>query len=272
MANEAKYWILANKAAQQLGWLPQTVFTQWAWETAHFTSANLLNNNNIAGQTWYQNCGHEKGTPRPKNEGGWYIKYEDAAQGYVEFIKNNIRRYGNVSGAHTVESQIDLIAKDGWAADPHYAIGLKSLHQANLRDGIYDLPRAESGWVKNNDIWYYYKNGALLKNNWIKHTDGHWYFLKADGKMAAGEWVKYKNNWYYLDTTGAMKQGWVQYKNNWYYLNPAPDKGEMLTGWIKNKGKTYYCNPTPDKGEMFIGSHLIDGKTYVFDNSGALIS
>jgi hypothetical protein len=90
MSNEAKYWILANKAAKELGWLPETVFTQWAWETAHFTSSNLKQNNNIAGQTWYQNCGHEKGSARPANEGGWYIKYDDAAQGYVEFIKKNI--------------------------------------------------------------------------------------------------------------------------------------------------------------------------------------
>jgi hypothetical protein len=141
MSNEAKYWILANKAAKQIGWLAETVFTQWAWETAHFTSANLKNNNNIAGQTWYSGCGHEKGTPRPKGEGGYYIKYKDAAQGYVEFIKNNIRRYGNVSGAHTVETQIELIAKDGWAADPNYAKGLKSLHQQNMKNGVYKLPR-----------------------------------------------------------------------------------------------------------------------------------
>lgn len=143
MANEAKYWILANKAAKKLGWLPETIFTQWAWETSHFTSHNLLENNNIAGQTWYEGCGHEKGSARPIKEGGYYIKYDDAAQGYVEFIQKNIKRYGNVSSATSVDAQIDLIAHDGWAADPNYAKGLKSLHQFNIKQGFYNLPRQD---------------------------------------------------------------------------------------------------------------------------------
>lgn len=144
MANEAKYWILANQAAKELGWLPETIFSQWTWETAHFTSPNLQNNNNIAGQTWYPGCGHDKGTARPAKEGGYYIKYADAAQGYVEFIKRNIGRYGNVSKQKTVEGQIDQIAKDGWAADKNYANGLKSVHQSNIKKGFYNLPRASA--------------------------------------------------------------------------------------------------------------------------------
>ncbi|MEH7093922.1 glucosaminidase domain-containing protein [Neobacillus vireti] len=151
MTNEAKYWILANKAAKEIGWLAETVFTQWAWETAHFTSTNLRNNNNIAGQTWTSGCGHDKGTPRPKAEGGYYIKYKDAAQGYVEFIKKN-RRYSRVKETKTVEAQIEAIAKAGWAIDPLYAAGLKSLHQANIRDGIYKLPREEAPVYPGNII------------------------------------------------------------------------------------------------------------------------
>jgi hypothetical protein len=140
MANEAKYWILANKAAKAIGWLPETIFTQWAWETAHFTSANLLKNNNIAGQTWTKaNPMSIRGTARPANEGGYYIKYSDAAQGYVDFIKKN-HRYDGVKNAKTVEAQIDAIAKAGWAADKNYAVGLKSLHQSNIKHGYYKLP------------------------------------------------------------------------------------------------------------------------------------
>jgi hypothetical protein len=140
MSNEAKYWLLANKAAKQIGWLAETIFTQWAWETSHFTSNNLINNNNIAGQTWTSaNPLSMRGTARPKSEGGYYIKYTDPAQGYVEFIKKN-HRYDGVKIAKTVEGQIDAIAKAGWATDPHYAVGLKSLHQSNVKHGYYKLP------------------------------------------------------------------------------------------------------------------------------------
>lgn len=80
------------------------------------------------------------------------------------------------------------------------------------------------GWVKENNTWYYYKDGH-------KET----------------EWVQYKNNWYFLDTNGAMKTGWLKWKDEWYYLNPAVDKGEMLTGWnfLEWNGKKdwYYFHP-----------------------------
>jgi LysM repeat protein len=160
--NEAKYWILANKAAKEIGWYAETIFSQWVWETAHFTSLNLKNNNNIAGQTWYAGCGYEKGTPRPKVEGGYYIKYADAAQGYVDFIKKN-KRYSKVKDATTVEGQIDAIAKAGWAIDPNYAKGLKSVHLSNIKKGVYSLPRqAPTPVKKENIITYTIKKGDNL--------------------------------------------------------------------------------------------------------------
>jgi peptidoglycan hydrolase-like protein with peptidoglycan-binding domain len=143
MTSETKYWALANKAAKETGWFPETIYTQWAWETAHFTSNNLIKNNNIAGQTWYKGCGYPKGTSRPQNEGGYYIKYPDAAKGYVDFIKKN-HRYDDVKLGKTVEEQIDRIFANGWAADPHYAVGLKSVHRVNQKKGVYKLPKTDA--------------------------------------------------------------------------------------------------------------------------------
>jgi hypothetical protein len=140
MANEAKYWILANEAAKQIGWLPEVIFTQWSWETARFTSHILQTNNNIAGMTWTPNCGYPKGSARPANEGGYYIKYPSVVEGYVSFIKKN-HRYDNVRTGKTPEAQFDLIAKNGWADDKNYAAELKGRHQENIKAGIYKLPR-----------------------------------------------------------------------------------------------------------------------------------
>lgn len=143
MTNEAKYWILANQAAKEIGWKAETIYSQWVWETAHFTSNNLVKNNNIAGQTWYEGCGYPKGTARPKTEGGYYIKYPNAAKGYVDFIKKN-NRYSKVKEGTTVDAQIDRIALAGWAVDKNYANGLKSVHHSNINKGIYSLPREGS--------------------------------------------------------------------------------------------------------------------------------
>lgn len=141
MANEAKFWILANTAAKELGWFAETVFSQWEWETGHFTSTNLLQDNNIAGQTWTSGCGFSQGLARPASEGGHYIKYPDVVTGYVSFVKNNIGRYGNVAKQKTVEGQLKQIAADHWAADPQYANHLLEMNQYNVQRGYYKLPR-----------------------------------------------------------------------------------------------------------------------------------
>ena len=31
-----------------------------------------------------------------------------------------------------------------------------------------------------------------------------WYFLEANGAMAANKWISYKNNWYYFNANGDM--------------------------------------------------------------------
>lgn len=33
------------------------------------------------------------------------------------------------------------------------------------------------------------------------------------------QWVKYDNQWYFLDINGYMQTGWIQDSGNWYYLN-----------------------------------------------------
>ena len=52
------------------------------------------------------------------------------------------------------------------------------------------------GWVKINGVYYYfYSNGAKASNAWVGN-----YYLKADGTMAADEWVD--GGKYYVDENG----------------------------------------------------------------------
>ena len=112
------YWKMAQEAGKQTGWDPIFIYSQWEIETGHFTSNVLRNDNNIAGQTW-QNYMPEnmKGSERPKDEGGNYIHYQNAVDGYVDFIKKN-PRYSDVKEKPTPEAQAKEVAQQGWAKDP----------------------------------------------------------------------------------------------------------------------------------------------------------
>lgn len=136
------WWGKAIEAAAVVGWYPTVIFAQWAWETGHFTSANLLHNNNIAGQTWQPYMGERmKGTPRPAAEGGYYIRYDDPVTGYTDFISKN-GRYARVKDAQTEEAQIRAIAAAGWAVDKNYANGLISVLRSHNQQG-YTKEEAE---------------------------------------------------------------------------------------------------------------------------------
>ncbi|MDE5576741.1 MAG: hypothetical protein K2J11_05085 [Oscillospiraceae bacterium] len=44
-----------------------------------------------------------------------------------------------------------------------------------------------SGWTKKGGDRYYYKNGVMKKNCWIRSKGVRKYFLQADGKLATGK-------------------------------------------------------------------------------------
>lgn len=148
---EHPYWGKAKKAAKLVGWKPETVLTQWMVETGHFKSNNFKKNRNIAGQTWYEGCGHAKGTARPEDEGGYYIKYDDPVDGYVEFILKN-KRYKHVKEGNTPEEQFKLIAKAGWAVDPNYAKTLLSVHKSNIEKDNYHTDKPKLTPILNTSV------------------------------------------------------------------------------------------------------------------------
>ena len=89
----------------------------------------------------------------------------------------------------------------------------------------------------------YYRNG------WQQLSDG----------MGGSKWFYVKNQ--------AKLKGWIKWNNNWYYLDPT--SGAMVTGWLTWNGNTYYLNPP--NGEMIAGqSRTIGGTVYTFNSDGAL--
>ncbi|CJP08740.1 pneumococcal surface protein [Streptococcus pneumoniae] len=129
-----------------------------------------------------------------------------------------------------------------------------------------------SGWVKQDGTWYYFDgNGNPVKNAWQGS-----YYLKADGKMAQGEWVydsSYqawyylksdgfyaRNAWqgsYYLKSNGKMAQGEWLYDSSyqtWYYL--TSDGSYAYNTWQGN----YYLK---SDGKMAVNEWVDGGRYYV---------
>lgn len=109
---------LAKQAASQLGWNPQFVEKQWALETGNFSSNVWKSDNNPAGIKWYPGMTYgTKGTAA--SDGGYYAKFSNPVEGYVQFVNNN-KRYSNVKNYSTVQGEAQAIKNDGWATDPNY--------------------------------------------------------------------------------------------------------------------------------------------------------
>ena len=104
-----------------------------------------------------------------------------------------------------------------------------------------------TGWAKlplsnNNSAlgWFLFNSEGYMETQW-QNPDGNWYYLgkNDDGRARQNEWA-YDDDlkkWYYFDDNCVMVQSkWIKYKNEWYYLNAD---GSMATGWLQDKGKWY---------------------------------
>lgn len=145
----------------------------------------------------------------------------------------------------------------------------------------------KTGWINDDDHWYFYDGNASLVSGWYKYY-GKWYYLDANdeaypyaaitnqvreingvkytfdenGAIKTG-WMLDGNDWYYYDQNGNKCTGWVYVKNQWYLLN---DAGVMQTGWQRVSGKWYYLNSS---GAMLHDTYF---EAFYFTSSGALRS
>ena len=124
-----------------------------------------------------------------------------------------------------------------------------------------------AGWFKSDSIWYYQKQGDLVKNDWLKYQ-GYWYFMDGAGGMIHGGWICSDDIWYYFKDSGIMMSNeWKFYNNRWYYLKSS---GAMASQeWVYIQGKWYYFESSGfmKKSTWF----FYRGDWYYLTESGALL-
>lgn len=151
-----------------------------------------------------------------------------------------------------------------------------------------DGARAENGWYKIGQHFYYFNSKGVMQSGFItvngktyyslsngvrrkgwQTVNGRKYYMKKKNGVMKTGWFSYKGKKYYLNpvktssTYGAAKVGWAQIGGSWYYFN---NDGAMRTGWLIENAKYYYFDKTT--GKMYKGRHTIDGKVYDFGTQG----
>ena len=189
---------------------------------------------------------------------------------YRDPISNLVYTYDS-SGART--GPLDY--KNGW-----YLVGGDWYY---YKDGQpYSGPSGNGGWVGsyyvdstgkmlvNQEVEGYWvgKNGAYIRNGWIKAPTGLWYFAENGGKLIKSNWYTDTNGkQYYFGKDGAMYTGVSQVENSYYAFD---SNGSLVAGLSAREGWqqagtygwVYVRNGVPIMDE----TATINGETYSFYN------
>ncbi|MBM6667657.1 Ig-like domain-containing protein [Lacrimispora saccharolytica] len=124
-------------------------------------------------------------------------------------------------------------------------------------------------WKQEGDQWYYYQDGEMLKNCWVK--DGiNWFVLNEDGSMKADELIVIDGDLYYFRSWGAMLyNSWhMDAAGNLYYFRDWG--GALNTGWNELDGDWYYFDQETCAAKRDV-METIDVDLYAFDRNGRMI-
>ncbi|MBQ3545138.1 MAG: N-acetylmuramoyl-L-alanine amidase family protein [Lachnospiraceae bacterium] len=214
-----------------------------------------------------------------KNEYNYYMEYWVEALSRYDFDSDasNINVYINGVEVETKKLEYD----SSWDA---YVI-----------DILIEKVENKSGWILENDNWYFYDSNGKKVTSW-KRINNKWYYFNADGVMQSSKWINNKyyvkdngvmavsefvdngkyyvdengiwlnstkwlqigEEWYYIKSGVVQKSKWLKILNKWYYFD---SKGVMQSSkWINNK---YYVKAN---GIMAVSEFVDNGKYYVDEN------
>ena len=130
---------------------------------------------------------------------------------------------------------------------------------------------AHDGWLNN---YYFDHNGHYVRNAW-HNENGNWSYFKSDGQLAQKEWVKATDgNWYYFDDSDHMVHDCVKEgiatlngsgKNNYYFDHNGHYE---VNTWYKNKDNNWNYFKLDGQQAYEEWVKALDGKWYYFDYDG----
>ncbi len=127
--------------------------------------------------------------------------------------------------------------------------------------------KAQNGWVKDGNKWFYYKDGTK-QSGWVDVNGKKYYMsaVSADRHMITGL-ATIGGSKYYFGGSGAMQTGWKTIDGAWYYFNTS---GTMQSGWqqLKWSGGTDYFYFNSD-GKMAVSTTVGE---YKVDANGARVT
>ena len=189
----------------------------------------------------------------------YYHENGRKAEGLTEIV-GKIYYFGDYSNAMVKSRMVEL---DGTA----YYFG---------KDGTLESKKdlSSKGWFYAGENWYYAKDGALVKNQFLKIGEYTYYFY-YDGNMAKDGWNSIYDSetdeWYtyHFDKDGHMITGWYKDgEEEWASVYYYYENGRQAEGLTEIAGKTYYFNDSMYKNAMV----ELDGTAYYFGKDGTLES
>ncbi len=284
--------LASKKSGVSNGWLQ--VGSDWYYVENGVLSSGLKT---IGGQTYYFDNGKKITNERRMvldASSGTNSWYEFDSNGYMvtgwRTDSDGIRYYYNSNGKSaygmtTVGSSTYYFAADGHMCTD-YSVSINGKMYYFGSDGVLTGSQGQpsNGWKQMSDGWYYFKNGSMVKAQFLtldgvtyyldengrrcttaKWIDGAWYRFDANGSMITGWYSDSDGSWYYYGSNGQAGSGFTQIGGVWYWLEY---NGYMATSTWKQTGSTWYYMTAA--GNMAVGWCAVDGVWYYFDASGTM--
>lgn len=160
------------------------------------------------------------------------------------------------------------MAISSWVDGGRYYVGANGVWDKTVKKQETPKPEVKkNGWVKEGNVWYFYYQGQITRNEWVGS-----YWLGSDGKMATSSWVD--NGRYYVGANGlwdksakkqevkseVKKNGWIKEGNTWYYYENGTLARNKWVGsyWLGADGK-------------MATNAWVDNDRYYVDGSGAWV-
>ena len=126
----------------------------------------------------------------------------------------------------------------------------------------------KTGWVCEEEGWYYYDADGEKVTGWLK-LGSTWYYLDGDNAEYPGLMVENKrqeiNGYeYWFTASGAMRTGWIYKGSDCFY---ADNSGALADGWAYVDGYWFYFDGA-DKAMVRDCRMMINGEEYWFEPGG----